>query len=577
MGEGCRSPFSLIRTPESMEAHEHLVEGVFDPISDHERRPDGGESPHRDRNQQGLEKKKGAKLGGKVPNDIVEIITQFYINLYTEEVDWRPKLDGLEFSMISEEDAIWLERSFEQDEVEGVLKHFNGDKAPRPNGFPMSQQIWDSVLNSNEVLDSWLKQGTPGVMCKVDIEKAYDHVYWGFLIYLLHQSGFLMKWCNWIWFCISTIRFSVIINGYPQGFFASSRGLRQGDPLSPLLFDVLMESLSRLMVHAANGGYISGFLVGVPGGNSLMLSHLLFADDTLLFCNNDLVQLEYLRHVFTWFEVVSGLRVNLHKSEMVPVGDVPNLEELVAVLSCKLSARPMTYLGIPLGTKFNFKTIWNPVIEKMERRLAGWKCLYLSKGGKLTLIKSTLSNLPTYFLSLFCIPSEVANHLEKLQRDFLWNGMGEQPKFHLVKWATVCEPIHNGNLGVKNLRFFNQSLLGKWLWRYRMDGEALWRKVVEVKYGIIWGGWCSKEICGTHGVGLWKGIRRGWEMFHSFLSFSVDKEAIVADFLLTRTVNLHWEVAFVRNLQDWEIDALTSFLDLLYSVSLHDSGLDQLF
>jgi hypothetical protein len=73
-----------------------------------------------------------------VPNDIVEIITQFYINLYTEEVDWRPKLDGLEFSMISEEDAIWLERSFEQDEVEGMLKHFNGDKAPRPDGFPMS-------------------------------------------------------------------------------------------------------------------------------------------------------------------------------------------------------------------------------------------------------------------------------------------------------------------------------------------------------------------------------------------------------------------------------------------------------
>ncbi len=79
-----------------------------------------------------------------------------------------------------------------------------------------------------------------------------------------------------------------------------------------------------------------------------MVSHLFFADDTLIFCNADLVQLEYLRHVFKWFEV-SGLRVNLHKSEMVLVGDVPNLEELVAVLGCKLSALPMTYLGLPLG------------------------------------------------------------------------------------------------------------------------------------------------------------------------------------------------------------------------------------
>ena len=242
------------------------------------------------------------------------------------------------------------------------------------------------------------------------------------------------------------------------------------------------------MVHAINEGLISGFLVGAAGENSLMLSHLLFADDTLLFCDANLVQLEFLRHVFTWFEVVSGLKVNLHKSKIVPVGDVPNLEELVAVLGCKLSALPMTYLGLPLGAKFNSKTIWNPVIEKMERRIAGWKRLYLSNGGKLTLIKSSLSNLPTYFLPLFHLPSEVANRLKKLQRDFLWNGMGDQPKFHLVNWAKVCEPIQNGGLGVKYLRFFNQSLLGKWLWRYGMDREALWRKVVEVKYGSLWGG-----------------------------------------------------------------------------------------
>ena len=129
---------------------------------------------------------------------------------------------------------------------------------------------------------------------------------------------------------------------------------------------------------------------------------------TLIFCNANVVQLEYLRRVFTWFKVVSRLWVNLQKLEMIPVGDVPNLEALVDVLGCKLSALPMTYLGLPLRAKFNSKMIWNTIIEKMERKLGGWKRIYLSKGGKLTLLKSTLSNLPTYFLSLFHIPSDVA-------------------------------------------------------------------------------------------------------------------------------------------------------------------------
>ena len=97
----------------------------------------------------------------------------------------------------------------------------------------------------------------------------------------------------------------------------------------------------------------------------------------------------------------------------------------------------------------------------MERKLASWKKLYLSKGGRVTLIKSTLSNLSTYFLSLFPIGASVANRIARLQRDFLWGGLGDEPKFYLVDWSTVCTPLSSSGLGIRNLRTFNIALLGK--------------------------------------------------------------------------------------------------------------------
>ena len=108
------------------------------------------------------------------------------------------------------------------------------------------------------------------------------------------------------------------------------------------------------------------------------------------------------------------MHINLAKSELVPIGDVLNMGELVAILGCRQSSLPITYLGLLLGAKFKDRAIWNPILEKMERRLASWKRLYLLKGGKVTLLKSTLSTLLTYDLSLFPIPVDVANRIENL-------------------------------------------------------------------------------------------------------------------------------------------------------------------
>ena len=138
---------------------------------------------------------------------------------------------------------------------------------------------------------------------------------------------------------------------------------------------------------------MSRFSAGTSTTDHLQVTHLLFVDDMLVMCNADIDQMLFLHLVLSWFEIVSGLKINLDKFELVPVGVVPNFEMLVNALGCKQGSLPMKYLGLPLGAKWKDRAIWNPIVEKVEKRLAGWKRFYLSKGGELTLIKSSLSNL----------------------------------------------------------------------------------------------------------------------------------------------------------------------------------------
>ena len=181
------------------------------------------------------------------------------------------------------------------------------------NAFVRDRQILNPILIANKCLDSRLKSGVPGLICKLAVEKAFDRVNWNFLMQMLERSGFSTKWRQWILFCLSTVRFDILINGSPCGFFGSSRGLGQGDPLSPLLFVLVMEALGRMLDKAVLEGRMSGFGVGNLEGRSMTVSHLLFADDMLIFCKADLDQILILRMILIWFEAVSGLKINLGK------------------------------------------------------------------------------------------------------------------------------------------------------------------------------------------------------------------------------------------------------------------------
>lgn len=173
-----------------------------------------------------------------------------------------------------------------------------------------------------------------------------------------------------------------------------------------------MEVLSRMIQKAVSGGFLKGVEVGRADGAGLMISHILYADDTLVFCNAEATQVGYLRCVLLSFEAVSGLKVNLGKSEMIPIGAVEDIGALAQILGRRLASLPSVYLGLPLGSFFKSKSAWDSVVERFEKKLTGWKRQDMTKGGRATLIKSSLSNLPTYFTSLFTIPVSVARRLE---------------------------------------------------------------------------------------------------------------------------------------------------------------------
>ena len=273
---------------------------------------------------------------------------------------------------------------------------------------------------------------------QIGYREAYDSINWQFLLKVFQKMRFGPKWLGWMWSCISTAKFSVLVNGVSTRLFPSSKGLRQGDYLSPHLFVMGMEVLSVLIRRPVEGGFISGCSIRRGKRQAVNISHLLFADDTIIFCEAKKEHLTHLSWILFWFEVASRLRINLAKSEIILIGEVEEVDEMAVELGCRVGQLPTVYLGLPLGAPNKASSVWDGVEERVRRRLTFWKRQYISKGGRITLIKTTMSSMPLYQMSLFRMPKTVARRLEKLPRDFLWGGGNLEKKAHLVNWEVVC-------------------------------------------------------------------------------------------------------------------------------------------
>ncbi|RVW66282.1 Transposon TX1 uncharacterized 149 kDa protein [Vitis vinifera] len=320
--------------------------------------------------------------------EVREGIVNAFQNLLSEDPGWRADIEGLQLKQLNSREAENLEVPFSEEEIHFALMEMRGDKAPGPDGFTMAfwQDCWDVVkeevmelfkeffeygsfaksLNTTFLVLIPKKGGADDLgdfrpisligslyklLAKVlanRLKKVLDRVVSvdqnafvrGRQILdaslvaneVLRKMGFGSRWEEWMRWCISTAKFSILINGVPAGFFSNSKGLRQGDPLSPYLFVLGMEVLSTMISRAGEGGFISG---------------------------SRREQLTNLSWILAWFEAASGLRINLAKSVLIPVGEVDGMEELAAELGCKLGALPAVYLGLPLGANHKNASSWD--------------------------------------------------------------------------------------------------------------------------------------------------------------------------------------------------------------------------
>ncbi|KAL2453200.1 Uncharacterized protein Adt_49302 [Abeliophyllum distichum] len=318
------------------------------------------------------------------------------------------------------------------------------------SGFIPGQLIGDNILLAQELLhtlDTKVRGGN--VIFKLDMAKAYDRLDWGFLIFVLEGFGFDAIWIDRIRRCISECHFSVLLNGRPCDFFPSSRGLRQGDPISPSLFILAADYFSRILTRQ----FQQIASMAYRHGGDALISHLCFADDMIIFANGQKQSIRRVLHCIEHYERASGQLVNRDKSGIIlprrePAQQIHKLEHLTGF---RHQQQPFTYLGVPLFKGPRKIFLYDDLVQKILKP-----------------------------------PKAVLKKLESIFARFLWDSRDHAHRLHWKRWKDLCLPAEEGGLGFRRLQDLVDTFSLKLWWLFRSQ-KSLWAQ-------FLWGKYCQ----GTH-------------------------------------------------------------------------------
>ncbi|XP_062079953.1 uncharacterized protein LOC133784657 [Humulus lupulus] len=296
--------------------------------------------------------------------------------------------------------------------------------------FVKNRSLAHNVLILQNLLKGYnRKRVSPQCLMKIDLSKAYDSIDWDFLENLLNAYKFPGKFIKWIMVCLRGSSYCILMNGQLHGNFKGGKGLRQGDPISPLLFVLVMEYLTRALHGAAKDKNFRFH----PLCKALNITNLCFADDLLLVCKAHASFIQIMHHIFSSFSAASGLCIN-HTKSRIYFGGISSIEKenLLSLSNMTEGKFPLVYLGMPL-------------------RPTKWKAMDCD------LIVSKI-------------------------RIFLWGGNGSRSKLHLASWDHVCRPKSYGGLGFKEGVLWNKINLARYIWAITSKQDSLWVKWVNCIY-----------------------------------------------------------------------------------------------
>ncbi|PNY15946.1 ribonuclease H, partial [Trifolium pratense] len=399
--------------------------------------------------------------------------------------------------------------------------------SPNQTGFIPRRSIHENIIVAQEMAHSMCKMnGKVGFfVIKVDLSKAYDKLNWKFIHHVLQETGYPVEWINVVMASVTSVRTNVKWNGERAEYFAPQRGIRQGDPISPYLFVLCLDKLSHLISQAVHEGKWKPMKAGRSGP---LISHLMFADDLLLFAQASEDQMREVMHILDIFCSMSGQEVSQEKTSIMFSKNVQQhtRDQLANISGFRVTQSMGKYLGVPLVGRAPRKSDYNYLLAQVKSKLSSWKAKQLSLAGRITLSKAIIEAIPIYPMMTANIPKSCLQQLQKMQRSFIWGEAENERRYHAVSWDTITLPKSLGGLGIRRLHNMNKACLMKLGWSMKRGDSALWIDVLKGKYAREHPN-LDSIVAKNHDSSLWKSLSAMWKELDEFTVWSVGNGELV--------------------------------------------------